>query len=414
MKKMIWAVLASLPILATTLGAQAATAPNYVHQNATVKLISASASGREYEVSQTQPAKYWSTYIGVPVGYGGEAKLTLQDGQFAGNFKNEMSRIPGTNQKVVITRVSNTEEALMPLTPGMQNDGWAVEINSQQPHVFVHISKYVSEQYLSMIVSPIVAQQKTTFTYPISPSPLSHAMLKSFFHDLGTETPQVGYLVDMKITQNSAKESVFHFIYRDTPAQFAYVKATVPKILAKIIKPGMDVYAKEKAVHDWIAKNVKYDYSLNQSYNSDYSALTNHVTECQGIAELTYQMMTTAGIPTKFVTGSVKNAAYEFRGHPVNVSWLKAPGGHMWNEVDLNGKWYQLDMTGDLAEANKGHVVGYNFFNLTDAQMRNTHNWNGTISWDSVGLPTANTNFMSVLQHSKSKQDQQILKEIEG
>jgi transglutaminase-like putative cysteine protease len=407
MKKTILAVLASLPILVATLGAQAATAPNYVHQNGTIKLISTNASGSVYEISPIHPTKYWSTWGSVPLGYGMEAKLELSGGKFVGNYHNEEFTLPATNQKVVITRVSNTEEGLMPLTPGMENNKWPIAIESSQPHVFVWISKYVSEQYLSMIISPIVAQEKPTFTYPVSPTPLSHTTLQSFFYNLVTETPQVGYLTDMKVTTNKSKESVFHFTYRDTPAQFAYVKTTIPKILAKIITPGMDVYAKEKAVNDWIATNVKYDYSLNQAYNSDYSALTNHVTECQGIAELTYQMMTTAGISTKFVTGNVKNAAYEFRGHPVNVSWLKAPGGHMWNQVDLNGKWYQLDLTPDLSEVNKRHVVGYNFFNLTSAQLAHTHIWNRN------GLPVANTNFVSVLQHSKSKQDQQILQEIE-
>ena len=420
MKKAILAALASVPILATTaLGAHAATTNNQAkYEKCTVKLISGNGYSREYEISPIQPTKYWTTEIGVPIDYGLEAKLTLQGGQFTGNYKSELSRIPGTNQKVVITRVSPTEEGLMPLTPGMQNNGWAVGVESQQPHIFIQTSKYLSQQYMSMIMNPVVAQEKTTFVYPVVAGRFNHAFLKTLFNDLEAQTPENGYMASMTATVNSKKDTVFHFTYRDTPAQLAYVRKDVRKILAKVIKPEMDEYAKEFAIHNWIATHVKYDFTYNAAHNSDYSALTNHVAECQGISALTYQMMTVAGIPTRIVTGNVQNATYEFRGHHVSVVWgTKEPGEHAWDEVKLGGKWYQLDETVDLASDNNGRV-SYNFFNLTDAQMKKSHSWSTALNWNGNGFfggyPTANTDFVSVLQHSKNPQDEQILRAIEG
>jgi transglutaminase/protease-like cytokinesis protein 3 len=185
----------------------------------------------------------------------------------------------------------------------------------------------------------------------------------------------------------TTSEVTYYVWYRETQAQQKAVTVGVKRVLKRIIKPGMDVYAKEFAINNYVVSHVRYDNSLTLA--TAYDALFKHDAVCNGYAWLSYDMLTTAGISTRVIVGSA---------HYGNQS-----GEHAWNEVDLSGKWYYLDTTWDTSLPNR-----YAFFNLTSAQLAHTHIWNRN------GLPVANTNFVSVLQHSKNSQDKQILKAIEG
>ncbi len=180
----------------------------------------------------------------------------------------------------------------------------------------------------------------------------------------------------------------FSVVYNESRSQYQSVLQGVKRVIARIIKPGMDVYQKEKAIHDYVVLNTAYDLSL-QNYTA-YDALFQHSAVCQGYAMLTYQLLNAAGIPNILISGTATNSTFGTQSHA-------------WNEVDLNGKWYQLDTTWDDPVPNQPGQVQYNYFNLTSAQMAKDHRWNKN------GLPVANTNFIQVLEHSKNPQDRQLL-----
>ena len=184
----------------------------------------------------------------------------------------------------------------------------------------------------------------------------------------------------------TTSEVTYYVWYRETSAQQKAVTVGVKRVLKRIIKPGMDVYAKEFAINNYVVSHVKYDNSLTLA--TAYDALFKHDAVCNGYAWLTYDMLNAAGIPNRIITGT---------GFYRNQS-----GFHAWNEVDLNSKWYMLDTTWNSS------ISHYNWYNLTSSQLAKSHTWNH------AGLPIANTNFMSVLQRSRTKQDQTILKVIQG
>ena len=183
--------------------------------------------------------------------------------------------------------------------------------------------------------------------------------------------------------------ATFVVSYRESASQYAAVLRGAREVLQKILKPGMDVYAKEKTIHDYVVLNTAYDTTL-QNYSA-YDALYLQKATCQGYAMLTYQLLKAAGIPNRLISGVATNSL--------------GSGLHAWNEVDLNGKWYQLDTTWDDPVPNVPGQVEYNYFNLTTAQMEQDH------KWSSKGLPIADTNFVKVLESSKNPQDQIILKD---
>lgn len=151
----------------------------------------------------------------------------------------------------------------------------------------------------------------------------------------------------------------FSFSYLTTKSQENFVDSKVTSILGEIIDSSMNSHKKEKAIHDYIVKNVEYDTSLERY--SAYNALSEGKTVCQGYALLAYKMLTEAGVESKIIARSAGSGSDS--------------EGHAWNLVKLDGKWYHLDCTWDDPVPDvKGRVL-YDYYNLTDSQISQDHNW---------------------------------------
>ena len=332
-----------------------------------------------FKINSTTDAKNWSSLVHIPSAPAGVTELNVTVSDWA-TFP--FKKYP---HSIFVVK------------------GGFVTIHVYKPYYYLRITNIFSASKIANLMNKSISQQKNSFVYPYV---LTKSINKKIENDIQRyDTPSAGYVyfMDAKARNN---ETVFDFKYRETLSQSKQVKMDISKILKHILTPSMDEYQKEFEINNWIASHVRYDYSPGAVNDTDYTALTNGKAECTGIAELTYRMMTAAGIPTKFVTGTVHQATYMFRGKLVDMAGPKAP--HIWNEVNLNGKWYMLDVTGELPGFYPNKKMGYNMFNLTSSQLAHTHTWNH------AGLPVANTNFVTMLKHSKNPQDKQILRAIEG
>lgn len=133
----------------------------------------------------------------------------------------------------------------------------------------------------------------------------------------------------------------------------------VEQILAQIIKPGMSDYEKELAIHDYIVVHCQYGYvetSKDYAYRA-YGALVQNKAVCNGYAEAMALLMTCVGVENQIVTGTADGEL------------------HAWNEVCLDGSWYQVDATWDDPLPDRGVFAGHEFFNVTDAIMDDRHEW---------------------------------------
>lgn len=139
------------------------------------------------------------------------------------------------------------------------------------------------------------------------------------------------------------------------------VLAVVRPMIQQIKAAGGSDYDKEKAVHDYIVRNCRYDtegYESSNMPDSDfkpYGVFVKHVAVCQGYAEAMKLCMDLLGIPCDLVTGSAQ-------GIP-----------HAWNVVCLDGEWYQVDVTWDDPIGMPDYYIGYDYFNITDMKMRRDH-----------------------------------------
>lgn len=160
-----------------------------------------------------------------------------------------------------------------------------------------------------------------------------------------------------------------------TPALNSKVELTITKTYSKvktalidneidkiILKLKLDKYSnkdKIRIIHDFIIKNTKYDSlkakNINdQTYDSStaYGLLFEGYAVCSGYADTMSIFLDKLNIPNIKVASTT----------------------HVWNLVQLDNKWYHLDLTWDDPYSIKGtDSVNHNFFLITYTQLKQ---WN--------------------------------------
>ncbi|MCE9598601.1 MAG: hypothetical protein K8S54_11585 [Spirochaetia bacterium] len=104
-----------------------------------------------------------------------------------------------------------------------------------------------------------------------------------------------------------------------------------------------DQFLRAKRIHDWITDNIAYDSDLLLGLSDQGSRKVNDLvrlkrTTCGGFSALFMKMATLAGLKTEIVTGNSKTC------------WIKSSKRdchHVWNAVNIQGKWYYVDTTAD-------------------------------------------------------------------
>lgn len=127
-------------------------------------------------------------------------------------------------------------------------------------------------------------------------------------------------------------------------------------------------YEKELRIHDWICRNITYDYEgadkekvsrVIASHNI-LGVFGHHKAQCEGIAKAVKVLLNAVNVKCIVAAGDT-------------VEKGKA-SPHAWNIVNIDGAPYQLDVTWDIGMGGqrKGAVV-YAYFNLTDELMHQDH-----------------------------------------
>ena len=124
------------------------------------------------------------------------------------------------------------------------------------------------------------------------------------------------------------------------------------------IKEPMSDFDKEKAAHDYLIKNCVYGFPEEQQDAYDaYGVLVSHKAVCDGYAEAFFMLMTCLDIPCDIVVGTADGDL------------------HAWNQIELDGEWYNIDLTWDDAVPDMGEYVKHTYFNLTDDTLAENHTW---------------------------------------
>jgi len=141
--------------------------------------------------------------------------------------------------------------------------------------------------------------------------------------------------------------------------------AMAQALLPQIVTPGMSEYETVKAIHDYIVNNTQYDYDrlLNDTVpdisHSPLGVLQYGVAVCQGYAYAFELLCDLSGIECDFVGG------------------VAGGGGHAWNQVKVDGKWYNVDTTWDdpiyFLNGVRVPYLSYDYFLVSDDVLYQDH-----------------------------------------
>ena len=245
------------------------------------------------------------------------------------------------------------------------------------PVTQIELNAYLDEDTLqigdTVTVSAEVSGDNTGFTYAYfvqEKGASSWKFIKNFSESQSvTFTPNaVGeYNICVKVKTPSGKVEKKYL-----SLNVVQEKNDAKSITSRIINDSMTQVQKVKAIHDWIVNNVEYDMEnlMNGTIPpEDYTAeglFENRKAVCDGYSKAFMQMAQYAGFEVIRVTGVGYNSAGS-----VEV--------HAWNQIKVNGNWYNIDVTWDdpvvMSETTFDNLV-YDYFLVPDSSFNRNHQAN--------------------------------------
>ena len=133
------------------------------------------------------------------------------------------------------------------------------------------------------------------------------------------------------------------------------VRATV-EIVYDIMQNNKTDFERERALYEAICISCNYDHEsletgLTEEGQRAYGVFVEHKAVCGGYASTFHIALSMMGIKNRLIIGSTTE------------------GLHAWNQVCLDGEWYQVDVTWGDGDDD----FSYAWFNLTSEEMSNTH-----------------------------------------
>ena len=148
----------------------------------------------------------------------------------------------------------------------------------------------------------------------------------------------------------------------DCPVYDEVAMAKAHEIVDNILAENHTEYDIVKAIHDYIVNNTVYDYDnylngtiLCTSYGPR-GVLLHGIAVCSGYADTFELLCDLAGIECVVIGG-----------------WSTRTGeGHAWNQVRVDGVWYNVDVCWDDPVSSKP-ILRYNYFLISDEEFYTTH-----------------------------------------
>ena len=166
--------------------------------------------------------------------------------------------------------------------------------------------------------------------------------------------------IDYKISENyyvirKFKEGI------DIPSSMSralQIYQVMAEFYDSFITDDMTDYTKELTAHDYMVETCVYGYPADEAdaYTA-YGVLVEKRAVCDGYAECFAMLCECMGIDCNIVVGMAENEM------------------HAWNQICLDGIWYNVDVTWDDALPDMGSCIRHSYFNVTDDVLATDHSW---------------------------------------
>lgn len=177
------------------------------------------------------------------------------------------------------------------------------------------------------------------------------------------------------------------------PQQKAELERKTKEIIATL--PRDSEYNTELAIHDYIVKHTDYKIEERQYvYSSSYGCLVNGIAACEGYSKAAKLLMDEVGIKSYLISGTA-------------VTSQEEGGNHMWNIVEIDGKYYHLDCTWDDPITDKNtRTIQHTYFNVSDSVIKKSHsNFSLNLDCSSSGANYYEKNGLIFSDYSSSDED---------
>ena len=171
----------------------------------------------------------------------------------------------------------------------------------------------------------------------------------------------------IETTYNSLGSVTISTVKAYTQEEIALLNTAIDDIYPKIVNENSTVEENIKSVHDYIINNTKYDISRKNGeseYHSDtaYGALYEGYAVCGGYSDTMSLFLNRMNIPNFKASSDM----------------------HIWNVVNVNGQWLNLDLTWDDPISIDGlDYLEYDFFLIDSQRMlkleKKEHNFNAEV-----------------------------------
>lgn len=154
-----------------------------------------------------------------------------------------------------------------------------------------------------------------------------------------------------------------------TEEMIIYIDTAINELYSKLYNPNKSIRDNIKIFHDYIINNTEYDSLKNIDINDNtyqssnaYGPLFEGYAVCSGYTDVMALFLYKLGV----------------------INMKVATENHVWNLVNLDGKWYHLDLTWDDPVTNTGKdMLIYSYFLIDYKKLKalgdDQHNFNTTI-----------------------------------
>ncbi len=264
-----------------------------------------------------------------------------------------------TGSSVSSEVVSSRNEPVNTIAPGEQNE--------YSPYFFTRLNDRQKELYNKLFVAAVSLSDEKVFVtkaqdYKKSDISIAYMALTSDYPDI--------FWLDGKYTILAYKEgdTVLEYYvtlsydrsYEQAVRESVELKEKVNEIVAQV--KNKNVLEAEKFFHDYLCDNVEYNLENDDNNYTAFGALIKGKAVCEGYSRAMLLLCKSVGINCTLVRGTADNGE-------------EADQPHMWNVIEIYGKWYQVDVTWDdpIREDPNDTRRVYTYFNLYDNQMYKNH-----------------------------------------
>ena len=237
----------------------------------------------------------------------------------ASEFPSSDSETTGTEEESGLISLDTPTEELLDLSSGTYQFGAIEGVNSDG----IKESEYV-EEVQDMLASAVANYDENVEldAYHFTVEEITDIAAEFINHN-----PRYFYLSEMhaELDENSGEVLRLLIDYEDEAATMEEEYEQEVAAVLKGINPSWSDLEKLLYIHDYIATNCCYDLELEK--RSAYDALVGHSAVCTGYALAFEDLVSRVGIEAGYVTSKALR--------------------HAWNIVNLDGKYYYVDVTWD-------------------------------------------------------------------